>query len=101
MGHSSAMSNRLLMRIESLEAEVCVPFLYMIPSTDGTYASQLSRTKAGFGELYRDLKCHAERDEQAAQLLDQAMDRIESLEHFAHALGARVHLPSRHMLSSL
>jgi hypothetical protein len=27
MGHSSAMANRLLMRIESLEAEVGVSFL--------------------------------------------------------------------------
>jgi hypothetical protein len=27
MGHSSAMANRLLMRIESLEAEVRVPYL--------------------------------------------------------------------------
>jgi hypothetical protein len=84
MGHLSAMANWLLMRIESLEAEVCVPFLYMIPSTDGTYASQLSCTKAGFGELYRDSKRHAEQDEQAAQLLDRAMDQIESLECFAH-----------------
>jgi hypothetical protein len=59
-------------------------FLYLIPSTDGIYASQLSRAKAGFGELYQDAKHHTEREEQAAQLLDRAMDWIESLEHFAH-----------------
>jgi hypothetical protein len=45
---------------------------------------QLSRAKAGFGELYRDNKRHSEREEQAAQLLDKAVDRIESLERFAH-----------------
>jgi hypothetical protein len=28
MGHASAMANRLLMRIESLEAEVCVTCLW-------------------------------------------------------------------------
>jgi hypothetical protein len=59
-------------------------FFFMISSTDDTYVSQLSRAKAGFGELYWDAKRHTEREEQAAQLLDQAMDRIESLEHFAH-----------------
>jgi hypothetical protein len=34
--------------------------------------------------LYRDAKRYAEREEQAAQLLDRAIDRIESLERFAH-----------------
>jgi hypothetical protein len=34
MGHLSAMANRLLMRIESLEAEVCIPCLEMGPKTD-------------------------------------------------------------------
>jgi hypothetical protein len=74
MGHASAMANHLLMRIESLEAEVCVPCLYRTPLIDDPYASQLSRAKAGFGELYQDVKRHAEQEEQAAQLLDQAMD---------------------------
>jgi hypothetical protein len=67
-------------------------FLYMIPSMDGTYASQLSRTKAGFRELYRDAKRHTEREEQAAQFLDRTMDRIESLERFAHG---QAHTTSR------
>jgi hypothetical protein len=56
----------------------------MIPLTDGMYVSQLSHAKAGFGELYRDAKRHTEHEEQAAQLLDRAMDQIESLECFAH-----------------
>jgi hypothetical protein len=45
---------------------------------------QLGRAKVGFGELYRDNKRQVEREEQTAQLLDRAMDRIESLERFAH-----------------
>jgi hypothetical protein len=45
---------------------------------------QLSRANVGFGELYLENKRHIEHEEQATQLLDQAMDRIESLEHFAH-----------------
>jgi hypothetical protein len=45
---------------------------------------QLSRAKVGFGELYRENKRRTEREEQATQLLDQAMDRIESLERFTH-----------------
>jgi hypothetical protein len=38
MGHSSVMANRLLMRIESLEAEVRVSCLDIIFLTDGMYA---------------------------------------------------------------
>jgi hypothetical protein len=34
MGHASAMANRLLMRIESLEAEVCVTCLGVGPRID-------------------------------------------------------------------
>jgi hypothetical protein len=45
---------------------------------------QLSRAKTGFGELYREAKHRVEREEQVAQLLDRAIDRIESLERFAH-----------------
>jgi hypothetical protein len=43
MGHSSAMANRLLMRIESLEAEVCVTDLKMGSSTEDMLLSAQSR----------------------------------------------------------
>jgi hypothetical protein len=62
------------MRIESLEAEVCVFLIGNWGSSLTGCGLQLSHAKAGFGELYRDNKRLHEREEQAAQLLDQAMD---------------------------
>jgi hypothetical protein len=43
MGHLSAMANRLLLRIESLEAEVCVTNFEMGPSPDDMLLSARSR----------------------------------------------------------
>jgi hypothetical protein len=64
MGHSSAMANRLLMCIESLEAEVCISLPKSFSQTEDLVAFQLSHAKTGFGDLYQKEKRQAEREEE-------------------------------------
>jgi hypothetical protein len=62
MGHLSAMTNHLLMQIESLGAEVRVPCFEAVPMTDGILFLAQSCSSRLWGPLLKGERLHRARD---------------------------------------